>query len=247
MAIDLLNYEQRARKAVRAFWKARQTARQKQIDRGHADPGERAEVTAGKNMDGFVALAEGLIRANGLPHANIHRASHVVTLPGFFRPTKRWDVVVINDDRLIATLEFKSQAAPSFGKNFNNRAEEAIGSAHDLWIAWREGAFGEQPRPFVGWLILVEDAERSRKPVRDAEPHFPIFPEFRGASYAERYNILCRKLVQEGLYSAATVLMASRSGAREGAYTELSEMTGLRTFLSVLAGHVAGEEARGRR
>ena len=60
-----------------------------------------------------------------------------MTLPGFFRAAKLWDLVVINDGQLIAALEFKSQAGPSLGNNFNNRAEEAIRSAHDLRMAWR--------------------------------------------------------------------------------------------------------------
>ncbi len=247
MPIDLLDYEQRARAAVQAFWATRQTARQRQIESGKADQGERAGVTAGKNMDGFIGLVGDLVRANGLAHANIYRKRRVVTLPGFFRPTKLWDVVVIDGGRLIAALEFKSQVGPSFGNNFNNRTEEAIGSAYDLWTAYREGAFGEQPRPFVGWLILVEDAEGSRRPIGDASPHFPIFREFRGASYADRYNILCRKLVQERLYSAASVLMSPRSASDDGAFTELSELTGLRTFVAGLAGHVATEGARVRR
>jgi len=41
-------------------------------------------------------------------------------------------MLVINEGRLIAALEFKSHVGPSFGNNFNNRAEEAIGTAHDL-------------------------------------------------------------------------------------------------------------------
>ena len=73
--------------------------------------------------------------------------------------------------------------------------------AHDCWTAYREGAFGEQPRPFVGWLMLLEDAPQSRAPVRDTSPHFPVFRDFSGASYAERYNILCHKLMQERLYT----------------------------------------------
>jgi hypothetical protein len=40
-----------------------------------------------------------------------------------------------------------------------------IGTAHDLWTAFREGAFGKQPRPFVGWLVMVEDAPQSRRAV----------------------------------------------------------------------------------
>ena len=244
MPIDLVNYEERAREAVQVFWASREQARRKQIEAGKADQGERAGVTAGKNMDGFIALVTHVVRANGLPLADIHLKRRVLTLPGYFRPTKLWDILVTNRGRLIAALEFKSQVGPSFGNNFNNRTEEALGTAHDLWTAYREGAFGEQPRPFVGWLILVEDAEGSRSPIRDVSPHFPIFREFEGASYATRYNILCRKLMQEQLYTAAAVLMSPRSASMTGEYAELSELTGLRTFVSELAGHIAAEGAR---
>ena len=244
MAIDLANYEQKACEAVQAFWGNREQARQKQIESGSADQGERAGVTAGKNMDGFVALVIEIVRANGLEPACIHQKHRVVTLPGYFRPTKQWDLLVMNRGHLIAVLEFKSQVGPSFGNNFNNRTEEAIGNAHDLWTAYREGAFGEQPRPFVGWLMLLEDAPKSRSPVKDVSPHFPVFPEFERASYADRYNILCRKLVQEQLYTSASVIVSSRSDADTGEYSELSEMTGLKTFVTELAGHVAAEAAR---
>lgn len=244
MPIDLVNYEEKARQAVQAFWTNRERARSNQIESGKVDQGERAVVTAGKNMDGFIALMHHVVRANGLASASIHLKRPVVTLPGYFRPTKLWDVVVMNRGRLIAALEFKSQVGPSFGNNFNNRTEEAIGTAHDFWIAYREGAFGEQPRPFLGWLILLEDAEGSRKSVRDKSPHFPTFKEFEGASYATRYNILCRKLIQEQLYTAASVLMSPRSASETGEYHELSELTGLRTFITALAGHIAAEGAR---
>ena len=82
----------------------------------------------------------------------------VLTLPGYFRPTKLWDLLIINHGHLVAALELKSQVGPSFGNNFNNRTEEALGTAVDLWTAYREGAFGESARPYVGWLMLVEDA-----------------------------------------------------------------------------------------
>jgi hypothetical protein len=73
MALDLVDYEQKTRKAVKAFWKKRKAATQKQIESGKADQGERAGVTSGKNMDGFVALVVDIIRANGLAHAQIHQ------------------------------------------------------------------------------------------------------------------------------------------------------------------------------
>ena len=244
MAIDLSDYERKAGEAIQTFWRTREKARQKQIESGKADQGERAGVTAGKNMDGFIALVIDIVRANGLDHAEIHQKRRVLTLPGYFRPTKLWDLLVINEGRLVAALEFKSQVGPSFGKNFNNRCEEAIGTAHDLWTAYREGAFGAQPRPFVSWLMLLEDAPASRAPVRVASPHFSVFKEFRGASYAERYNILCRKLVQEQLYTTASILTSPRSALEDGRYFEMSDMTGLRTFVTELAGHVAAGAAR---
>ena len=244
MPLDLVDYENKSREAVRAFWGNREAARQKQIESGRADQGERAGVTAGKNMDGFLALVLDIIKANGLAHAEIHRKKAMLTLPGYFRPTKLWDLLVIHKGELIAAIELKSQVGPSFGNNFNNRTEEAIGTAHDLWTAFREEAFGKQPRPFVGWLMMVEDAPSSRSPVRDSSPHFPVFEEFKGASYLQRYDLLCQRLVQEQLYTTAAVIAAERSAVDTGDFTELSAMTNLNAFVTSLAGHVASSAAR---
>ncbi len=246
MSIDLADYENKAHEAVKAFWGNREAARQKQVESGKADQGERASVTAGKNMDGFLALAKDIVRLNGLEQAEICLQRRVLALPGYFRPTKLWDMLVINDGRLVAALEFKSQVGPSFGNNFNNRSEEAIGTAVDLWTAYREGAFGQTPRPFVGWLVLVEDCDRSRSPIRNDSPHFSVLEEFQETSYADRYNLLCQKLVQEQLYTTATVLLSPRASVDDGAYSELSEMTSLKTFITTLAGHAAAEAARTR-
>ncbi|OPZ83241.1 MAG: Type-2 restriction enzyme PaeR7I [bacterium ADurb.Bin429] len=244
MGIELANYQVKAGEAIKAFWGNREAARQKQIESGKADQGERAGVTAGKNMDGFLALIQEIVRLNGLEHADIYLQRSALALPGYYRPTKLWDMLVVNAGLLVAAVELKSQVGPSFGNNFNNRTEEAIGTAVDLWTAYREGAFGDHPRPFVGWMMLVEDCAGSRSPVRDCSPHFPVLPDFNGASYADRYNILCRKLVQEQLYTTAAVLLSPRSAVDTGAYTELSEMTSLKTFVTTLAGHVAAVAAR---
>jgi hypothetical protein len=212
---------------VKVFWGNRAAAVQKQQELGRADQGERAGVTGGKNMDAHMMIGRKLL-----------------TLPGFFRPTKLWDLLIINHGRLVAALELKSQVGPSFGNNFNNRTEEALGTAIDLWTAYREGAFGEAPRPFVGWLMLVEDAPSSRSPVRDSSPHFQVFPDFKSASYLERYNILCRKLTQERLYTTATVMASPRTAADSGDFMDLSELTSLKTFITSFAGHIAAEAAR---
>ncbi len=244
MALDLVQFENKARKAIREFWNSRDEASQKQAATGKSDQGERAGVTSGKNMDGFVALVMDIVRANGLAHAEIHMERAVLTLPGYFRPTKLWDLLVIHQGELIAAIELKSHVGPSFGNNFNNRAEESIGTAHDFWTAYREGAFGKQPRPFAGWLMLVEDAPKSRAPVKDKSPHFPVSDEFRNASYLKRYDVLCQRLMQEQLYSSAAVIASPRDAITNGKYSELSGMTSLKTFVSTLAGHVAVQASR---
>ena len=244
MALNLANYEEMAHEAVMAFWGNREKARQKQVEAGTSDQGERAGVTAGKNMDGFIALVIKLVRANGLAHADIFQQRVMLTLPGYFRSTKLWDLLVIDQGRLIAAIELKSQVGPSFGNNFNNRTEEAIGTAHDFQTAFREGAFGRTPRPFLGWMMLVEDAPESRRPVNDRSPHFQTFPAFKGASYLKRYDLLCQRLVQEQLYTTASVITSPRSAVQSGAFAELSDQTSLKTFVTSLAAHIAAETAR---
>lgn len=243
MPLALVNYREQAQDAIKAFWGNREAALRKQVESGNTDAGTRGAVTAGKNLDGFVALVCSLVAANGLTSAKIYTNKGLVVLPGFFRPTKQWDLLVMNDGHLVAALEFKSQVG-SFGNNYNNRTEEAIGTAHCLWTAYRDGALGAGPRPFLGWLMVVEDAPESRVPVRSDSPHFPIFPEFERTSYLQRYDLLCQKLVREQLYSSATLLATPQNAVNSGEFRELSPLSGLDTFVTSFAGHIAAEAAR---
>jgi Restriction endonuclease XhoI len=247
MPLDLANYEKAAEAATKAFWRSRQLALEAKASSGKSDVGERGAVTSGKSMDGFTAMMADIVRANGLGHADIFQQRSVLTLPGYFRPTKLWDILVINEGRLVAAVEMKSQVGLSFGNNANNRAEEAIGTAHDFWTAFREGAFGTSaPRPFVGWLAMIEDAPASRAPAkREASIHYPMFPEFRGVSYLGRYDLLCQKLVRESLYTAACTLASPRGGVTTGEFANMSELTSLKSFVIAFAGHIAAEAARG--
>jgi hypothetical protein len=87
--------------------------------------------------------------------------------------------------------------------------------------------------------MLLEDCPKSRRPVAVSEPHFPVFSEFRGASYAKRYELLLRKLVLEKMYDGAAFLMATEDQGRRGNYTEPATDLSVRKFLIGLAGHVA--------
>lgn len=247
MALYTGNHQRVFCDAVKHFWAGREVARGRQQSAGKKDQGERAAVTAGKNMNGFIELMSEIVRRNGLKDAKIHLERRLLTLPGFFRPTKLWDMLVMQDGQLIAALEFKSHVGPSFGNNCNNRAEEAIGSAHDFWTAYRESAFGQIPRPFLGWLMLVEDAPASRAAVRAKSPHFPVIQQFRNASYLERYRLLCDRLTQEQLYSATCVVASPspRSGAAAGTYSFLDQLSSPSNFLATFAGHIAAAACRG--
>ena len=109
MTLNLSNYEEKVTQAVRAFWGNREAATRIQAQAGRRDQGERAGVTAGGNMNGFRDLAMDIARDNGLTNASILFQRSVLTLPGFFRPTKQWDMLVLNNRELVAALEFKSQ------------------------------------------------------------------------------------------------------------------------------------------
>jgi hypothetical protein len=228
----------RTAKAVAHYWQTRATQRKKQEAGGRADQGLRSAVTGGAQMDGFIDLFTELVTLAGIPGNCIFRKK-AVELPGFFRPTKEWDLLVVRERTLIAAIEAKSQVGPSFGNNFNNRTEEAIGSAIDLWTAFREKAYLESPQPFVGYFFMLEDCEASNRPVSVQEPHFKVFSEFVAASYLRRYELLCRKLVLERHYTTAAFISSSSLDGLEGAYKTPADDLSMERFAKMLVAHVA--------
>jgi hypothetical protein len=225
--------EQRLQAAIKHFWNARETQAQKQgATTGAKDSGARSAVTGGAQMNGFITLVRDLLCHSGLQKAHVY-CDKSVELPGWYRPEKKWDLLIVADGMLLAGIEFKSQVG-SFGNNYNNRTEESIGSATDLWAAYREGAFKPSARPWLGYLMLLEEAVGSTSPVRAREPHFKVFPEFKEASYAKRYEILLTKLVRERLYDAACLLLSDATNGVTGAYEEPSQELNFQNFIASL-------------
>lgn len=221
------------RRSIKHFWSTRETQAQKQgAKTGSRDAGARTAVTGGRQMDGFVSLVRDHLCRNGLPKAHVY-CQKKIELPGWYRPGKQWDLLVVADGQFLAGIEFKSQVG-SFGNNYNNRTEEAIGSACDIWAAYREGAFKPSARPWLGYLMLLEEAPGSLSPVRAQEPHFKVFPEFKAASYAKRYEILLTKLVRERLYDSACFLLSDAKNGLRGAYKEPSAELSFEKFLASL-------------
>ena len=231
------------REAVRFYWQTRSQQLEKQRKAGGSDQGSRSAVTGGAQMNGFIELLTKLVIEAGIDRAHIYYEQSL-ELPGYFRPNKKWDFLVVAKGQLVAALEAKSQVGPSFGNNFNNRTEEAMGSALDLWTAFREEAFGSAVRPWIGYMFLLEDCAASTKPVGVKEPHFKVFPEFRNSSYAKRYELFCRRLVLEKHYDCSAFLMSNPEKGVNGNYSEPAPDLTFQTFANSLVAHVAAFSGR---
>jgi len=222
--------------AIRHFWTVRERQGEAQSGRGVSDQGSRSQVTGGAQMDGLINLVHDLLIEDGCASDNIFTRTRM-ELPGYFRPTKQWDLIVVADEKLLACVEFKSQVG-SFGNNFNNRTEEALGNSIDLWKAYEYDKFQRLPAPWLGYFFLLEEAEDSTRPVAIPEPHFPVFPEFRNSSYKRRYELLCERLIKEKLYNAACFMMSPRKKGVGVTYSEpVPELSFLR-FVRSLTGYI---------
>jgi len=228
--------ERRFLEAVASFWETRANNRAKQKQRGTLDQGNRAEVTGGTQLGALELLIADLLVEAGLNQLDV-RTRTQLEIPGYFRSEKQWDLLVVTKgggiNRLVLAIELKSMAG-STGKNLNNRAEEIIGNAVDLWTAYRENRFGYAvPRPFVGYLVLVEDLPEVNRPVTPFEPYFSVDPIFKQKTYAERWNILCQRLMSENLYTAACCEMITR----EPSHRVLDPQTSFQAFAAAIEGH----------
>lgn len=231
----MIDIEARLRDAIQQFWNARHKQQQKQIEGGRIDAGSRSAVTGGTQMGALEVLVADILIEAGLDQLDI-RTRTALELPGYYRPEKKWDLVVVCRDQLVTVIEFKSQVGPSFGNNFNNRSEEAIGSGSDLWVAYREGRFGISPTPFLGYFFLLEDCLEVHRPVTNKQPCFDVDPVFTDASYSKRYEILCRWLVLERLYTSACLTLATNEHTTR--ITQPAEDLSFRMFVAALHGHV---------
>lgn len=214
-------------------------------------------VLGGKTLDGFIHLVTDVVSNSNLENYEIHTGMNSSQLPGYFRPHKSWDIVVTSQSKLVLAIELKSQVG-SIGNNFNNRTEEVLGSGLDLSTAIEENAFISGIKPFMGYIILVEDSDVSRRSARINMTNFPVmagflsdestrgvtykavngvYPSTKGVSYLERYEILCRKLVGRRIYDAAAVMAASVDDANTGDYRSLSHSTSIEAFIRQLANH----------
>ena len=151
----------------------------------------------------------------GIPPENVHCGSKNLEIPGFYRPQKKWDVVVVYKGVLVAAVEFKSILG-SYGNNMNNRTEESLGNATDLLEAAEQGLIGTRP-PWLGFVFFMQDDHGSRKGGKiPKQPHFKVDSEFVGATYQTRASIWLRRLLMKRLYNAAWYALVDPGHGVEG-------------------------------
>lgn len=167
--------------AVLSMYDAIAKAAQSQLATGHTDQGRRKGITSGQHL---MPLAE-IIRTDlikiGIDEDDVFISGKECLLPGWFRPSKSWDLVGMKNNELVCAVELKSISS-SFGNNANNRAEEAIGSAFDAAAAYRAKLLGyDQVPPVLGYVMVVRDCPDSRKILhgRHEPANFSIDPAFK--------------------------------------------------------------------
>lgn len=195
-----------ASEAVLRIWLSRAEAHARQVAAGRTDAGLRSEVTSGGHLSAVADLIAKQFTDAGIKPNEIWCGRSKLELPGFYRCEKQWDVVVVRDNQLVAAIELKCIGS-SYGKNLNNRIEEALGNAVDLAQAIKNNLVGTYA-PWLGYVFVIRDDAESSRAVGCKEPHFPIDPAFRDASYQARARILCSRLVQERLYNSAWFVTA---------------------------------------
>ncbi|MCB1257406.1 MAG: restriction endonuclease [Microthrixaceae bacterium] len=221
MTNPLPDYTDLVINAVTSYWDVRRSQSERSIEQGVLNPGLRSEVTGGRHLDDLQALLVRVFIDAGIP-------SHLIDvkkrpIAGFFRRDKSWDVVVMVANQVVGIIELKSMAGSSPGQNFNNRTDEALGQAVDVWKAVERGIIDTTQRPWLGYFMLLEDNEAFNTPVVGRNPVWTPDPAFDQASYALRYGIFFERMVRERLLDAACLILADKeSGAVRFPSTTLS-------------------------
>lgn len=200
--------------AVAAYWEGKQTQLAASAIAGAKGAGTAGSVRGGDHFNSIAALLAKFFVDAGYPPESIRvRRSDRLELPGYYRPQKQWDVVIVHRGTLVAAFELKALGGPSFGNNYNNRIEEALGSAVDLRRAALADLYPGE-KPWLGYFFIMEDHEKSRKPVQPAAGALPVENVWRERSYQERFEIFCERLLAERLYDSVCYITSSRENPR---------------------------------
>lgn len=222
--------------AVAAYWGVKKSQNELSAIKNKVGAGTAGSVRSGKHFDTIAALLAKFFLEAGYPSDAIRvTKSQKLELPGYYRPQKQWDLVVAHENTLVAAFELKALGGPSFGNNYNNRVEEALGSAVDLRRAALANLFPGE-KPWLGYFFIMEDAVGSRSPVQVAEGAIPIDRLWKGKSYQDRFAIFCERLMTESLYDAVCYIISSAENPKP---IELTKSLDWRHFAAAISARLA--------
>lgn len=184
--------------AVIEIESARKDAAARQEEAGNSDQGFRSQVTSGGHLGSLERSIAQVFLDAGIKENEIYAGKSGVELPGYFRPEKSWDIVVIREKQLIAAIELKSIWS-SYGNNMNNRTEEALGSGFDFQTARKYSLFNSST-PWLGYVFIMRDDAKIHSSTRFKQPHFSVDADYQETGYLERSVVSCRRLMSERVY-----------------------------------------------
>jgi len=150
-----------------------------------------AGVRRAKHMDGFSSIIIGALKYS---RAQVEVKKNF-KVSGYYRPSKVWDLVIFDGEKLLAAIEYKSQVG-SARKNFNNRIEEALGNALDIRMASWNGKINSCKAPWLGYLFVLEDCEETRRESTRSSVQL---------NYIESFNRM-----EENMYDSTCLLLTSQ-------------------------------------
>lgn len=231
MGIDLPDYDERVRAAVKSYWEVRASQAKRSRDKGAVNTGLRAEVTGGRHLDSLEHLLIDVLVDAGMPQQRMEVKRRPI--PGYFRRDKSWDIVVTVDERVLAIIELKSIVGTNPGQNFNNRTDEALGQAIDVWKAVEREIIVSPLRPWLGYFMLIEDNDAWNRVSAPRTAVWPADPAFDATSASDRAAIFFDRMVRERLLDAACVVMANRA---TGDVSYKQDSLGFQAFAAALFG-----------
>ena len=198
--------------AIRAFWQVKQDQQGRADAAGTSAGSNSGGVRGGKHMSPFESLIRKVVADSGVVCDKDTPLSCAV--PGYYRESKAWDVVLQYRGHVLAIIEAKSQTAKSLGNNVNNRVEEAIGQAADIWKSHEHNRLGKGIRPWVGYLMILEEKPEVLAPVRSPPasripPGMSLDDTFKKRSRAFRYAEAFKRLDQERMLDATCFATSS--------------------------------------
>ncbi len=171
-----------------------------------------------KSLDSLAILIRKLVQDNGLAAVAIEQQ----TSASSNHYSGVGSITVTHKNKLIAIIDVSIQPAPFSQAAFTAYTQETIAAGHNFQKAYREGAYGNTSKPFIGSITLLTDQPTP--------------------AYLLPYQDFCKRMMMERLYTASTLLIAG--DIFPDLKTVHSEMTSLKSFISALAGHTATETAK---